>query len=138
MCFRYVPESIKKDPIYFQYLKVFDKFRTGESNKNDETVDIYVDPHKKMMERKKPVELELKDDEERKDGEQKISKRKLKQMTRMTVADLKQRVSHPELVEMHDVTAKDPLLLLHLKVKLKNLSNFRFYLKNLLESIGDP
>ena len=113
--FRYVPEAIKKDPIYFQYIRVFEKFRTGESDKGQDE-EVYVDPVKKMMERKKPVEMELKDDEERKDGEQKISKRKLKQMTRMTVAELKQRVSHPELVEMHDVTAKDPLLLLHLKV----------------------
>lgn len=69
-----------------------------------------------MLERKKPVELELKDEDDKKDGEPKLSKRKMKQMTRMSVADLKQRVSHPELVEMHDVTAKDPLLLLYLKV----------------------
>ncbi len=75
-----------------------------------------MDPVKKMLERKKPVDMELKDDDEKRDGEHKISKRKLKQMTRMTVSELKQRVSHPELVEMHDVTAKDPLLLLHLKV----------------------
>ena len=69
-----------------------------------------------MLERKKPVELELKDEDDKKDGEPKLSKRKMKQLTRMSVADLKQRVSHPELVEMHDVTAKDPLLLLYLKV----------------------
>lgn len=36
-------------------------------------------------------------------------------MTRMTISELKQKVSHPELVEMHDVTAKDPLTLLNLK-----------------------
>lgn len=36
-------------------------------------------------------------------------------MTRMTISELKQKVSHPELVEMHDVTAKDPLSLLNLK-----------------------
>lgn len=114
----YVPETLKEKekglPIYFQYLKVFEKFRTGESK--PELEDIYIDPHRKLMERKKPVELDLKDDEEKKDGEQKISKRKMKQLTRMSIAELKQRVNHPELVEMHDVTAKDPLLLLHLKV----------------------
>lgn len=36
-------------------------------------------------------------------------------MTRMTISELKQKVNHPELVEMHDVTAKDPLSLLNLK-----------------------
>lgn len=48
-------------------------------------------------------------------GEKKISKRKLKEVTRMSVAELKQRVSRPELVELHDVSARDPIFLLHLK-----------------------
>ncbi len=125
--FRYIPEQIKKDPIYFQYLKVFDKFRTGEIDRKDQDsqVEEIIDLVKKMLERKKPVEFELEDEDEddKKDGEPKISKRKLKQMTRMTVAELKQRVSHPELVEMHDVTARDPLILLHLKV-----SHLLFYM----------
>uniref|UniRef100_T1JTC2 SAP domain-containing protein n=1 Tax=Tetranychus urticae TaxID=32264 RepID=T1JTC2_TETUR len=113
----YIEDEVPKDPIYYQYVKVFEKFKTTgsedlENLKNDNEI---VDPAKKMLERKKPVELELKEDDEKNDGEPKLSKRKLKQLTRMTVADLKQKVSHPELVEMHDVTARDPLLLLHLK-----------------------
>ena len=121
----YVPEELnnkeKDEKAYMQFIRVFDRFRTGESKPHEE--EVYVDPHRKLMERKKPVELDLKDDDERKDGEQKISKRKLKQLTRMSIADLKQRVNHPELVEMHDVTAKDPLLLLHLKVSSNNSNN---------------
>ncbi|CAG2174647.1 unnamed protein product [Oppiella nova] len=112
----YIPDAINKDETYVYFAKVFDKFRTGETdNREDSHEDEVMDLAKKMMERKKPVEMELKDEDERRDGEQKVSKRKLKQMTRMTVSELKQRVSHPELVEMHDVTARDPLLLLHLK-----------------------
>lgn len=34
---------------------------------------------------------------------------------RMSIATLKQQVARPDLVEMHDVTAQDPVLLLHLK-----------------------
>ncbi|ROT85099.1 putative splicing factor 3B subunit 2 isoform X3 [Penaeus vannamei] len=34
---------------------------------------------------------------------------------RMSIAELKQTVSRPDVVEMHDVTAKDPKLLVHLK-----------------------
>lgn len=36
-------------------------------------------------------------------------------MTRLSVAQLKQLVSRPDVVEMHDVTAQDPRLLVHLK-----------------------
>ena len=47
-------------------------------------------------------------DEEDKQGEStdKISKKKLKKQSRLTVAELKQIVERPDLVEMHDVTCK--------------------------------
>ena len=38
-------------------------------------------------------------------------------MTRMSVAELKQIVSRPDIVEMHDVTARDPKLLVQLKAQ---------------------
>lgn len=49
------------------------------------------------------------------DEPNKLSKKKLKKMTRLSVAQLKQLVSRPDVVEMHDVTAQDPRLLVHLK-----------------------
>ena len=49
------------------------------------------------------------------DDKQKLSKRKLKKLNRLSVAELKQLVSRPDVVEMHDVTAKDPGLLVALK-----------------------
>lgn len=45
----------------------------------------------------------------------KLSKKHMKQLTRMSVAELKQRVADPDLVEAHDVTASDPEFLLYLK-----------------------
>jgi Domain of unknown function (DUF382) len=39
----------------------------------------------------------------------------MKQMTRLSVAELKQLVTRPDVVEMHDVTARDPKLLVQLK-----------------------
>ena len=36
-------------------------------------------------------------------------------LSRLSVAELKQLVSRPDVVEMHDVTARDPRLLVHLK-----------------------
>ncbi|KAI0984698.1 hypothetical protein GJ496_007206 [Pomphorhynchus laevis] len=44
-----------------------------------------------------------------------ISKKQLKKMTRLSVAELKQLVIRPDVVEMHDVTATDPKLLVLLK-----------------------
>jgi splicing factor 3B subunit 2 len=48
-------------------------------------------------------------------NETKLSKKKLKKMTRLSVAALKQLVNRPDVVEMHDVTANDPKLLVYLK-----------------------
>ncbi|KAK9884004.1 hypothetical protein WA026_004939 [Henosepilachna vigintioctopunctata] len=54
-------------------------------------------------------------DEKKPEDKSKLSKRKLKKMTRLSVAELKQLVSRPDVVEMHDVTARDPKLLVQLK-----------------------
>lgn len=59
---------------------------------------------------------EMPSDEEASDTEKKqMSKRKQKKMARLTVAELKQLVKKPEVVEWTDVSASDPRLLLHLK-----------------------
>jgi splicing factor 3B subunit 2 len=57
------------------------------------------------------------DDQNEKDGtnQPKLSKKQLKKATRLSVAELKQLVNRPDVVEMHDVTARDPKLLVHLK-----------------------
>ncbi|CAL8088992.1 unnamed protein product [Calicophoron daubneyi] len=44
-----------------------------------------------------------------------LSKKKLKRLNRPSVAALKQMVVRPDVVEMWDVCARDPLLLIHLK-----------------------
>jgi len=44
-----------------------------------------------------------------------ISKRKLRDMLRPSVGDLKRRVEKPDLVEAHDITATDPDFLIRLK-----------------------
>ena len=47
--------------------------------------------------------------------ELKISKKKKKLMSRLSVAELKQLVQRPDVVEAHDVTSSDPKLLVFLK-----------------------
>lgn len=56
-------------------------------------------------------------DDEYDEGEEKnqMSKRKLRELIRPSVAELKRRVKRPDLVEAHDVTAADPDFLIHLK-----------------------
>lgn len=47
--------------------------------------------------------------------EKEISKKKKKLLSRLSVAELKQLVQRPDVVEAHDVTSHDPKLLIHLK-----------------------
>ncbi|KAE8208270.1 hypothetical protein CF327_g7139 [Tilletia walkeri] len=55
-------------------------------------------------------------DEDDEDGEKQVlSKRKQRQLSRLTVAELKQLVAKPEVVEGVDVSAADPQLLVFLK-----------------------
>jgi splicing factor 3B subunit 2 len=49
------------------------------------------------------------------DDKKPLSKRKLRELTRPSVAELKRRVKHPDLVEAHDVTAPDADFLIELK-----------------------
>lgn len=61
--------------------------------------------------RNNPDDLENDDD----DAALLLSKRKIRDMLRPSVADLKRRVARPDLVEAHDVTAPDPDFLIRLK-----------------------
>jgi len=44
-----------------------------------------------------------------------MSKKQKKKLTRLSVAELKQLVNRPDVVEMHDANAPDPTLLVYLK-----------------------
>ncbi|CAG8758504.1 12596_t:CDS:10, partial [Dentiscutata erythropus] len=58
---------------------------------------------------------EVSENESEEDKQDKVSKKKLKKMNRLSVAQLKQLVKRPEVVEWVDVTAADPKLLVSLK-----------------------
>jgi len=53
--------------------------------------------------------------DEDEDEKKPMSKRKLRELTRPSVAELKRRVKRPDLVEAHDITAADPDFLIILK-----------------------
>ena len=121
--FRYIQEDILKpdDPYFRTFFRVFETFRIQEPEvKKQDTPSVSVLVAKAALESKRLAaqrQDDSDDEEEEGDKEQpKISKKKLRRMNRLSVAQLKQLVERPDVVEMHDVTAPDPQLLIHLKV----------------------
>lgn len=116
----YVPEKITVAdlaPMYRQFYRVFELFKLDEkpaASKTEETTESSEDTQKKDKDHLLDDEDEDMDDDKKDNGE-KLSKRKLKKLTRLSVAELKQLVGRPDVVEMHDVTARDPKLLVQLK-----------------------
>merc|ERR1712156_157031 len=112
------------DPNYRTFSKIFEVFKISE-NEDDNNIDkkgseLDKDDSEDKNDDMKKVPHMLEDDdmleeEEPDETKDKLSKRKLKKLNRLSVAELKQLVSRPDVVEMHDVTAKDPNLLVSLK-----------------------
>merc|ERR1719282_848659 len=107
------------DPMYRTFSKIFQAFKIVDPE--DEKKMAEEEEARKHAEQFKKVPKLLEDDDMLEDegiekpGDPKMSKRKLKKLNRLSVAELKQLVARPDVVEMHDVTAKDPRLLVHLK-----------------------
>ncbi|XP_016987684.2 splicing factor 3B subunit 2 [Drosophila rhopaloa] len=120
----YVPEKITiadLAPMYRQFYRVFEIFKLENKPKPAEKDKSSLDPESLSKDKKAADKLlededdDGDDDDEHKEDKEKLSKRKLKKLTRLSVAELKQLVSRPDVVEMHDVTARDPKLLVQLK-----------------------
>ena len=136
----YVQEDIpvkRGDGYYSHFVKIFESFKLDQND--DESNEYHYNKYgkkvlgpKKILPRDKTNIDENEDDDDKEminydkkkkdsdDEEQnkKKSKKQLKRETRLSVAQLKQLVIRPDVVEMFDVTAKDPKLLVHLKVKI--------------------
>lgn len=117
----YVQEKVDldpTDPMYRTFSKIFDAFKIQEDDKTEDDADKKKEEAPEEL-TKVPKLLEEDDMIEQKDPDDddkpKLSKRKLKKLNRLSVAELKQLVPRPDVVEMHDVTARDPRLLVHLK-----------------------
>jgi len=130
-----IPSINDLEPMYRQYARVFEAFKLvePEPNPNDaadkgEPIGQYppvtsIQTTGTGVPSKVPL-LDDFDDEANQQQQQqntgengtpRLSKRKLKRLTRLSVAELKQLVGRPDVVEMHDVTARDPKLLVQLK-----------------------
>ncbi|GAM83675.1 hypothetical protein ANO11243_016630 [Dothideomycetidae sp. 11243] len=95
------------DPLMAQYMDIFAVFRDGKRTDSS------------AQESAKPEVFYDDDNDEIPDEEDvtetKMSKKKRKAMTKLTVAELKALVKKPELVEWTDTSAPDPRLLISIK-----------------------
>ncbi|KAL2309017.1 LOW QUALITY PROTEIN: hypothetical protein Nmel_005195 [Mimus melanotis] len=114
------PEIYDSNFVFFK--RIFEAFKLAcdvnkDKEKEPERTESARAPRKKGPEDgTKGSDGDRSDDEQEKKQEvPKLSKKKLRRMNRLTVAELKQLVARPDMVEMHDVTARDPQLLVHLK-----------------------
>ncbi|XP_054265600.1 splicing factor 3B subunit 2-like [Macrosteles quadrilineatus] len=127
----YIQETLglhQLEPMYRQFARIFETFRISEPVV---TPDISKDlaaakelgakalaaTLRKVPKLADEYEEDEPEEQEGKEADKKpkMSKRKMKKLTRLSVAELKQLVSRPDVVEMHDVTARDPKLLVQLK-----------------------
>lgn len=120
------PEMDPSDPLYRQFAHIFETFKISEPTPAVDPsaaaglpTTAAEQPPQQPQDLKKVPKMLDGDDDSDDDGDDpdqpKVSKRKLKKLTRMSIAQLKQQVARPDVVEMHDVTSKDPLLLVALK-----------------------
>ncbi|KAI8827283.1 uncharacterized protein EV422DRAFT_34683 [Fimicolochytrium jonesii] len=107
-----------EDPAYEEYTRVFEKFvapvvQEGEEKKPEaETEDNEEEDESNA---KDGNASDSSDDDEDGKGGDKLSRKKMRKLNRLTVAELKQLVRKPEVVDWVDVSAADPKLLVHLK-----------------------
>uniref|UniRef100_A0A8C5A338 Splicing factor 3b, subunit 2 n=1 Tax=Gadus morhua TaxID=8049 RepID=A0A8C5A338_GADMO len=108
------------DPNFIFFKRIFEAFKlTDDVKKEKEKEPEKTDQPLANLLKKKGFEEEKKDsddsDDDMRPDVSKLSKKKMRRMNRLTVAELKQLVARPDVVEMHDVTAQEPKLLVHLK-----------------------
>ncbi|KAJ5080394.1 splicing factor 3b subunit 2 [Anaeramoeba ignava] len=100
------------------FKNILEKFNQESLEENQEK--NYKDKEDKMKENSDDESDDISDDNDDNNfdkltDDEKISKKKLKKNFRLTIAELKQLVRKPEVVELHDTNSRDPRLLIYLK-----------------------
>jgi len=113
----YVADAMvdEEDPNYAEWLKIFQKFQKPPA---EEEVAKEADAPAKEAVKQEEKKEEKKADSDDEDGEgakEKLSRKKFKLLNRLSIAELKQLVRRPDVVEVWDVTSSDPKLLVFLK-----------------------
>ncbi|CAG8509211.1 5265_t:CDS:10 [Paraglomus brasilianum] len=112
------PLDLPNDPNFEEFSKVFAHFQiTAEETE----ILVELKEEEKAETPAALTEARISDSEDEStidsdsDRGEKVSKKKLRKLNRLSVAQLKQLVKRPEVVEWVDVTAADPKLLVHIK-----------------------
>ena len=97
----------ESNPLFEQYKEILGKFSQPEkedpSTKEPEKPEVFFDDDDDIP------------DEEQENGQPKLSKKARKKQNKLSIAELKAVVGHPEMVEWTDADASDPKLLVALK-----------------------
>ncbi|KAI1376010.1 DUF382-domain-containing protein [Hypoxylon crocopeplum] len=100
-----------EDPAYSMYRDIFNKF--GVSREEDDIAkeanagnqgEVFFDE-----------DNEIPDEEDERNAQPKLSKKKRKALNKLSIAELKALVRKPEVVEWHDTSSSDPRLLVQIK-----------------------
>lgn len=105
-------DSLEEDPVFAMYKDIFSKF--GASMDEDEVAKeanagnqgtVFFDDDDDIP------------DEDEESAQPKMSKKKRKQLNKLSIAELKALVKIPEVVEWQDVSSSDPRLLVQIKAQ---------------------
>ncbi|KAI1780942.1 DUF382-domain-containing protein [Hypoxylon cercidicola] len=103
----------EEDPAYSVYRDIFTKF--GVSREEDDIAkeanagnqgEVFFDD-----------DNEIPDEDDEKNAQPKLSKKKRKMLNKLSIAELKALVRKPEVVEWHDTSSTDPRLLVQIKAQ---------------------
>ncbi len=115
----YQPQDQEDMAAFEAFKSIFDKFAAPEelclSREEREQLEKKMQKESELEDGNENTDKEAKQEKEDESEEAKVSKREKKKMKRLSVALLKQLVARPEIVEVWDVTASDPALLVYLK-----------------------
>ncbi|KAF4980068.1 hypothetical protein FZEAL_3849 [Fusarium zealandicum] len=104
-------DDLEEDPAYAMYKDIFSKFGASmeedevakEANAGNQGSVFFSDDD------------DIPDEDEENAGQPKLSKKKRKQLNKLSIAELKALVKIPEVVEWQDVSSTDPRLLVQIK-----------------------
>nr|CCA26273.1 conserved hypothetical protein [Albugo laibachii Nc14] len=101
------------DPTYMEFMRVFSKFSSAEELMGQVEIEESAtgEMKKSIRDSNKNGALDVDTNEDQTPA----SRKQRKKMKRLSVAELKQLVAFPDVVEAHDVTAADPRFLVYLK-----------------------
>jgi splicing factor 3B subunit 2 len=111
-------ELEKDDPMYQEFAAIFARFSGASEDETTEDVEMADEPVEVKPDPAISASSAMSGDSDDEDGSKKgskLSKKKQRQLRRLNIAALKQIVKRPDLVEIHDCSAPDPLLAIHMK-----------------------